>query len=226
MTTAQNGTRFRWSKEKRKAAQLLAGDTLTDAQIARKLKVGRRTLARWKKHPNFAAQVRALVAQFGAVAERYAIGRLAGRIEDLNRRWLAMQRIIKARGRSPEMQGVPGGTTGLLVHHVKTIGAGEHAQVVHLYRLDTALLRELRATAKQAAQELGQWPAGRKPVAAGDRDRQANGEALYAGFHQLPADGQPQLHQPTPERPPVEERGDTGPDEEAANQPAGGRMAG
>jgi hypothetical protein len=226
MATAQNGTRFRWSKEKRKAAQLLAGDTLTDEQIARKLSIGRRTLARWKKHPDFDAQVQALVAQFGALAERYAIGLLARRIAVLNRHWLALQKVIKERAKSPEMQGVPGGTTGLLVHEVKCIGAGERAQVAHLYRLDTALLRELRAVAKQAAQELGQWRADRKPRASGDCGRQASGAVPTPEIRPLPADEPPRLHEPTPDRPTVEERADAGPVEGGAHPAAGGRMAG
>ena len=50
------------------------------------------------------------------------------------------------------MAGVPGGATGLLVRDYKGKNAGAPA-----YRVDTALIAELRALMRQAAEELGQW---------------------------------------------------------------------
>jgi hypothetical protein len=166
---SQNGTRFRWSKGKRKAAQLLAEDTLTEEEIAQELKISRRTLCRWKQHPEFAAQVRALVAQYGALAERFSIGRVARRLEVLDENWRAMQRLKAERGKAPNMQDVPGGSTGLLVHDVKTVGSGEHARQVDIYRFDAALVKQMRETAREAAEELGQRTGGAAEKDPSDR---------------------------------------------------------
>jgi hypothetical protein len=74
-------------------------------------------------------------------------------------RWRELQRVIAERGADPTMQDVPGGRTGLLLKTVKVIGSGEAARQVEEYRLDAALLKELRELEKQAAEEAGQWTA-------------------------------------------------------------------
>jgi hypothetical protein len=43
--------RFRWSADKREAAQLVAEDELTNEEIAARLKIGLRTLYDWKSNP-------------------------------------------------------------------------------------------------------------------------------------------------------------------------------
>ena len=48
---------------------------------------------------------------------------------------------------------VPGGDTGLLVKEVFYSSNGTRER----YEVDTALLKEIRATEEQAARELGQW---------------------------------------------------------------------
>jgi hypothetical protein len=54
------------------------------------------------------------------------------------------------------MQKTPGGDTGLLVKTLKSIGAGENAQVVAEYAVDTALLAEIRKHEDHVAVDLGQ----------------------------------------------------------------------
>jgi transposase-like protein len=156
MSAPQKATKFRWTTEKRRAAQMLAEGKLTQEEIAKMVGVDRGTLFDWRKHPEFSAYLEALKKQYAALSERYAIGRVARRVERLDASWRAMQKIIKERGKAPEMHDVPGGQTGLLVHVVKTIGRGEHARRVDLYRVDTALLKEMRETAREAAEQLGQ----------------------------------------------------------------------
>jgi hypothetical protein len=153
----QNAAPFPWTEGKLEAVYLLAQDELTDEEIAARVSVHRATLARWKRHPQFAARLQAAVAELGEVAQRYALGRRAYRVRCLNDRHQRMRRVIEQRAADPSMQGVPGGDTGLLVRDVKVVGQGEHAQRVDLYRVDTGLLAELRATEEQAARELGQW---------------------------------------------------------------------
>ena len=64
---------------------------------------------------------------------------------------------IVMEDRAKDMDGVPGGTSGLLVRRLKSIGSGDSAQVVEEYEVDRALLAEFREHEKQAAIELGQW---------------------------------------------------------------------
>lgn len=79
------------------------------------------------------------------------------RIDALNDRWERMKQVISERADDPNMKDIPGGTTGLLVHSTKAIGAGQSMQVIDEYNLDTGLLKEMREHEKQAAQELGEW---------------------------------------------------------------------
>ena len=81
------------------------------------------------------------------------------RIQALQERWTRLRanldRVLEERG--AEMAGVvPGGSTGLLMRDYK----GGKDTSTPVYRLDpgvVALLAELRAHEKQAAEELGQW---------------------------------------------------------------------
>jgi transposase-like protein len=156
MAAPEKTRKFRWNADNRRAAQLLAEGKLTVAEVARKAKVNPKTLWDWRQEPEFAAYLKEMVAQYATLAERFSIGRVAKRVEVLDQNWRDMQRLKKERGRSDEMQRVAGGRTGLLVHDVKTVGSGEHARQVDIYRFDAALMREMRETAREAAEELGQ----------------------------------------------------------------------
>lgn len=149
-----------WTEPRRRAALLLAEDELTDDEIASELGVNRATLWRWKQHPEFAAQVAAHVAELGDAAARYAIARKRRRVKALDDRWRRLHQVIAERGAA--MRGVPGGSTGLLVRRVKSVGTGPQQQIVEEYEVDGTLLREAREHEKAAAIELGQLdlPAG------------------------------------------------------------------
>jgi hypothetical protein len=167
---AQNCRKFRWTEAKRKAALEIARGQLTNAEIARKAGISQRGLYDWKLNPDFAAYVQEMGAHLAALAERYGIGRVARRLARLDKTWNDLQRVVKQRGQSDEMKGVPGGKTGLLVHDVKVVGGGEHAEKVDLYRVDTGLLDQLLALEERAAEELGQRHADR-PAGEGGGDR-------------------------------------------------------
>lgn len=149
-----------WTSPKQRAAALLAEDELTDEEIADEVGVIRRTIARWKLVPEFAARVRELADDLGGVARRYAIGRKSRRMREMDRRWRAMRAVIDERAASPEMLGVPGGSSGLLVRTVKVVGSGPAAQTVEEFAVDTGLLREIREVEKQAAAEAGDGGGG------------------------------------------------------------------
>ena len=70
---------------------------------------------------------------------------------------------MQGRRRRPELRArdladIAGGNTGLLVRDYK----GRNADVA-VYKADTALMAEMRATERQAAEELGQWVTKSEP---------------------------------------------------------------
>jgi transcriptional regulator with XRE-family HTH domain len=181
---SQRSPGFDWTAQRVQAATLVAQDELTDEQIAEKLGVDRRTLARWKESAPFQETVQALVEQFRQATSTLAIADKQQRVAALDDRWRRMRRVIDeratfygdlsaqhskppaAKGRSqpapaaaaagPEWV-APGAGTGLLVHTMRSIGAGDNASVVTEWEVDTSLLREMRGHEEQAAKELGQW---------------------------------------------------------------------
>ena len=78
------------------------------------------------------------------------------RIQALQDRWDRGRRLIDARAR--DLADIPGANTGLLVRYYK----GRNADVA-VYKADTALMAEMRATERQAAEELGQWVTKSEP---------------------------------------------------------------
>lgn len=146
---------------------------LSNEQIAEKVGVARQTLDNWKRLPEFAARVREHQETWREQIKAEGIANRQNRVDALNDRWLKMQQVIEAR--AEELAGVPGGDTGLLVRQAKLVkvydakgtpGEDEEGEtlysakrdvVMYEYAVDTALLKEMRETEKQAAQDLGQW---------------------------------------------------------------------
>ena len=102
------------------------------------------------------------------------------RVQILQNRADLLRKIIAERAASAEFADAPGGTTGLLVKDYK----GKDS-CTPVYRVDTALLAELRAIEKQAAQELGQW--GEKPEPPADERL----NCITVEFVHWPPDGPP-----------------------------------
>ena len=148
---------FDWTKLAIDAAEMLAEGRLSAAAIAEKVGIGRTTLHRWQKDPEFAARVDELVEEFAKEAKRRGLAVLARRVAAQNDRWQRLQRVIEERADDPQFENVAGGRTGLITVDWKTLGAGDSAQIMPIYSVDTGLLKELREHEKLAAQELGQW---------------------------------------------------------------------
>lgn len=146
---AQNDTENWWTEKRIKAAQLVAEDELTDQQIAEALKIGRKTLSRWKIEPLFRERVKQIIVEMADALAAKGVRLRENRLKNLQARVDKMMALIEARGSSEEMQDVAGGETGLLVREIKHLG--------FVFKFDAALLREMREHEKQAAQELGQW---------------------------------------------------------------------
>jgi DNA-binding XRE family transcriptional regulator len=142
--------------KREKAATLVAEDQLTDEEIGTTVGVSRKTVQRWKHEPGFAQRVQEIVTIYATRAVEHGIARRERRLRVLNEMHDRILRVIDTRAKSPELQHIPGGRTGLVTRMLKGIGTGENYQVVEVYEVDTASLRELRALQRQAAEELGQ----------------------------------------------------------------------
>jgi hypothetical protein len=147
---------FKWTAQKEQAAKLVAEDTQTEQEIAAAVGIGRTTLWRCTQHLDFAARVAEIVKTLGDRALRFEIARRDRRVQALQERWTKLRQIIAEQAASPEMQGVPGGRTGLLCRTIRQIGAGENAREVEEFAVDTGLLKELREHEKLVALELHQ----------------------------------------------------------------------
>lgn len=169
---AANVSGFHWSGKTEQAAMLVAQDTLTDKQIASECGIAERTLERWKLRSEFSARVQEHRDAFREQIRAEGIANRQNRVDALNDRWERMQRVLDAR--ADELADVPGGNTGILVRQAKlvkvyksdgdqededgeTLYSAKRDVMVYEYAVDTALLKEMRETEKQAAQDLGQW---------------------------------------------------------------------
>lgn len=167
-------TGFRWNPQRERAAELLAHDKRSDGAIAAEVGITPRQLWRWKNDPAFAERVRERAEAITAELRAKGILERVNRLEILRDVAGRLQTVIEERATSPLMANVPGGTTGLLVAKPSltkvylVLGASEDGEgedlqptretrLTYEYAVDTGLLKELRDTAKQAAQELGEW---------------------------------------------------------------------
>jgi len=114
------------------------------------------------------ARVAELTTELSADLVAAEISDRNARIQALQERWTwlraKLDKVLEERG--AEMAGVPGGPTGLLLRDHK----GKDGSTP-VYRIDpgvVALLAELRAHEKQAAEELGQWVEKREETSTVD----------------------------------------------------------
>lgn len=160
----QNYTRestYDWTANRSAAAFLCAEDKLSDDEIANEVGIVRKTLATWKKHPEFQERVSQHVAEIQERVRSEGLGRLDKRMAGYEKRHALMMQVIDERGQqmatNEDGEIIPGGSTGLLVRQYKSIGTGPNARQVEEYHVDTGLLRELRELEKQIAQDAGQF---------------------------------------------------------------------
>lgn len=179
------------SKEtkRERAAQLLAIDELADWQIAQALEIDRTTLTRWKQQGDFCQRV---IDLQGTYAERmrrilvkYPLCRKGRRMQSKQDRYDRLTKMMNERADDPDMAGVPGGATGLMVKTVieRTMKDGSH-ETRTTYKLDYGLLKEFRELEKSVAHEMGQLPRVDLDDGQGDTYIQVNNT-------QVNVDGQP-----------------------------------
>jgi hypothetical protein len=144
-------------RNQRAAAEHLADDRLTDVQIAKLAGVSRAALSKWEKIPTFMQRVEDIRERAAKKLEAKSLEDRQYRLEQLKDRHNALLALVKARGSSGEMVGVPGGETGFVIRRTRVVGVGATAEHVTENVLDTGLLDMFLKIEKQAPQEMGQW---------------------------------------------------------------------
>lgn len=160
--------KFKWTADKLMAAALLAEGRLTIPQVAERMKVTSRAVDKWKAHPEFAAKIRAIMAEAEQAVTQYAVAQKAQRVARLNQDWLSLQDVQDARKAAMADQDADplrlgqfraaalaaGMTSGnVVVEWVTSPTGGFRPQ----FKVDTSLLREVRDIEKQVAAELANW---------------------------------------------------------------------
>lgn len=95
------------------------------------------------------------VRRIAAAAEHEALheglAKRARRIQEKMNRHDLLRQVIEERGQAEHMQEIEGGRTGVLVREYR--GSSD----LPVYKVDTAVLKELRDLEREIAIELGQW---------------------------------------------------------------------
>lgn len=144
------------SGKRERAAILLAEDQLSDQQIANSIGVSRQSIVRWKKNKRFAERVAELNEIMCEQALKHGIARRETRVAVQHELQSKLLTVIAERAADAELQGVPGGKTGLVCKTVKGIGKGDDFRVVEVFETDTPTVKALLALHEQAAKEMGQ----------------------------------------------------------------------
>ncbi|HEX5324381.1 MAG TPA: hypothetical protein VFW40_11385 [Capsulimonadaceae bacterium] len=161
----------RWKTKHERAAFLLAEGVMNAREIAETLRMGESTLHHWKSGRSvrrddfleFPERVRTLRAELLAQVRAQGIAVLEQRVKRASDDWQRLQQIRRERAAKTGLGDVPGGSTGLLIRTVKSVGRGDAAQLIEEYEIDHALLSELRALENQVARELGAIPDSDEP---------------------------------------------------------------
>lgn len=130
------------------AARLFA-EGLSQADVSLRMGEKLSTVRRWYDRPAFKQEVEGFVEAARAAILSQGIAAKQNRIDEYDRRWREMKALMKARAEWDVLSDVPGGQTGLLCRDFKGL--------IPVYKVDAALLREMRELEKQAAIEVGDW---------------------------------------------------------------------
>lgn len=89
--------RYKWTRPKLQAAELVAQGELTVVEIAGEIGVSFQAIYNWLKHPAFQAKIDERIAEIGASVNRRKISRIDQRIEAYNRVWIKLEKLIERR---------------------------------------------------------------------------------------------------------------------------------
>lgn len=137
---------FRWSNNAEKSARLLAKDTPL-LFVHQETRVPLTTLEKWCGHVEFRVRVRQYKEEYAENVLTSGIAVRANRVAAQNKRWQAAQQLqderAKACAANPELQSIPGATTGLIDPQTK--------------KFDDGIFNAQASVEKHAAIEMGQW---------------------------------------------------------------------
>lgn len=137
------------------AAQLIADGTETLISIAEQVGITPKALSSWRRKPAFMEVVTAYRNRIDKEVMATGIAVKANRIKALNQQFDRIEKVIAASAADPKTMMAPGGSTGLLAHDKKGVGAGLAAEVVDVYEFDAALAKARSDTLEQIAKERG-----------------------------------------------------------------------
>ena len=142
------------SKHEHFAQAVAKGVSATKAYVAAgySAKGAAQSAARMLTNADICSRLAELQLTLAAGVIALEISSRNARVQALQDRWDRLRRVITERAAAPEFADVPGGSTGLLC--VTYVGKDADRPV---YRVDTAILAELRSHERQAAEELEQW---------------------------------------------------------------------
>lgn len=149
-----------WTAERERAAELVADGHLTNDEIAAECDVEARTIQYWKRAPEFRERVHEHLAVWRAKLSQEGLALKSNRIAMLMGRAASIRGIVRARGKLPSHANAPGTTIaqkGLQVRTLKSIGGGDHQQVIEEFAIDTVTLADERDCLQAIATELGEW---------------------------------------------------------------------
>jgi hypothetical protein len=144
-----------WNRPRTLAAQLLAEDELTDAQIGERVHKSRAWLTKIKRYPHVQERIAEIRQQMADAIVQAGIAVKVNRIKDAQADYDRLGAVIEARAQDTRYD-EPGYATGLMAHKLKQIGAGKSATLVDEFEVDTALVAERRVLRRSVAEELAQ----------------------------------------------------------------------
>lgn len=134
------------------AARLMYEGKLTQTAIAHQLGIGRTSLKRYLADSEYAREMARLRNLSKSNETAGLLADQKERLKVLNDLGMRSYALLKARAQDPRMKRIKGGDTGLLILEPKTI-AGRGVMVV---KHDSQPLKDLEATCRAIAEELGQ----------------------------------------------------------------------
>ena len=151
-----------------RAAILAAEDELSDIEIAQRCGITRRTLIRWKKQPAIQKKINEHLRLIQLHSEVGMISERQNRVLHLEMKFQDLQGIIRARASSPEMRGVPGGSTGLMRRSIVAFSQRHGRVAQYNYRVEPTQPKTAKPTTRKlsAAARTAMSAASKKRWAA------------------------------------------------------------
>ena len=146
---------FKWTPTRMKAAELVARDEMTMEEITAEIGISMPTLTKWKQSQEFQNKIRMYREEQELLIRKEGIAQREFRVQAIRERWERLQSIIEARAekysKDPELQGVPGIETGLIIKIERYLGRTKEVR----YEVDDKVLSYMTKLEEQIAKEVG-----------------------------------------------------------------------